>query len=48
MAFHIYQNLNYICEFYNEKSRENLIPIIKKINLVFINQQINRCIKIES
>ena len=46
MAFHIYQNLDYIRGFYNEESRENSTPIIEKINSAFTDQQINGRIEI--
>ncbi|GES84761.1 transcription factor E2F6 isoform X1 [Rhizophagus clarus] len=41
MAFHVYQNLDYICGFYNEESKENSTPMIEKINSAFTDQQIN-------
>ncbi|CAB4391303.1 unnamed protein product [Rhizophagus irregularis] len=41
MAFHVYQNLDYIRGFYNEEGKENSMPIIEKINSAFTDQQIN-------
>jgi hypothetical protein len=38
--------LDYICGFYNEKSKENSTPIIEKINSVFTGQQTNGRIEI--
>ncbi|GES86793.1 transcription factor E2F6 isoform X1 [Rhizophagus clarus] len=46
MAFHVYQNLDYIRGFYNEESKENSTPMIEKINSAFTDQQINERIKI--
>ncbi|CAG8777692.1 20800_t:CDS:1, partial [Rhizophagus irregularis] len=46
MAFHVYQNLDYIRGFYNEEGKENSTPIIEKINSAFTDQQINGCIEI--
>ncbi|PKB92407.1 hypothetical protein RhiirA5_444811, partial [Rhizophagus irregularis] len=41
MAFHVYQNLDYIRGFYNEEGKVNSMPIIEKINSAFTDQQIN-------
>ncbi|RHZ79021.1 hypothetical protein Glove_152g69 [Diversispora epigaea] len=41
MTFYIYQHLDYIRGFYNEKSKENSTSIIEKINSIFTNQQSN-------
>ncbi|GBC47780.2 hypothetical protein GLOIN_2v1761146 [Rhizophagus irregularis DAOM 181602=DAOM 197198] len=41
IAFHVYQNLDYIRGFYNEEGKENSTPIIEKINSAFTDQQIN-------
>ncbi|GBC10065.1 hypothetical protein RclHR1_09300012 [Rhizophagus clarus] len=46
MAFHVYQNLDYIRGFYNEESKENSTPMIEKINSAFTDQQINGRIEI--
>lgn len=46
MAFHVYQNLDYIRGFYNEEGKENSTPIIEKINSAFTDQQINGRIEI--
>ncbi|EXX64439.1 hypothetical protein RirG_142700 [Rhizophagus irregularis DAOM 197198w] len=46
IAFHVYQNLDYIRGFYNEEGKENSTPIIEKINSAFTDQQINGCIEI--
>ncbi len=46
MAFYIYQHLDYIYRFYNEENKENSTSVIEKINSIFTDQQLNRCIEI--
>ena len=46
MAFYIYQHLDYIRGFYNDKSKENSTSIIEKINSIFTDQQSNGSIEI--